>query len=107
MNFLKKWGDAKVAPPPFFLKIYYNKEAGNARVAKRQTHYLEVVAPQGMQVRLLSRAQGYSKIRTISSIGRAPRLHRGGCRFESCIVHKCRGRTQITPCRKILKTEGF
>ena len=26
-------------------------------MAKRQTHYLEVVAPQGMQVRLLSRAQ--------------------------------------------------
>ncbi len=28
-----------------------------AQVAKWQTHYLEVVAPQGMQVRLLSWAQ--------------------------------------------------
>ena len=27
-------------------------------MAKWQTHYLEVVAPQGMQVRLLSRAPG-------------------------------------------------
>ena len=28
----------------------------NARVAKWQTHYLEVVAPKGVEVRLLSRA---------------------------------------------------
>ncbi len=28
----------------------------NARVAKWQTHYLEVVAPKGVEVRILSRA---------------------------------------------------
>ena len=32
-------------------------EHSNARVAKWQTHYLEVVAPKGVEVRLLSRAQ--------------------------------------------------
>jgi hypothetical protein len=32
-----------------------------ARVAKRQTHYLEVVAPQGVEVRLLSRAPHITK----------------------------------------------
>jgi hypothetical protein len=36
-------------------KVYYNGEI--ARVAKWQTHYLEVVAPKGVEVRLLSRAQ--------------------------------------------------
>ena len=35
----------------------YNSEVQLARVAKWQTHYLEVVAPKGVEVRILSRAQ--------------------------------------------------
>ena len=55
-------------------------------MVKWQTRRLEVAVPQGMQVRLLSRAPFLK--RTLSSVGRATRLHRVGRRFESCSVHQ-------------------
>lgn len=48
------------------------------------THMLEVHGSQGHAGS--SPAEGTTR-RTISSMARAPRLHRGGYRFESYIVH--------------------
>ena len=67
------------------------QKKNSARVVKWYTRHLEVVVLKGVQVRLLSRAQRpwalFTALWTLSSVGRATRLHRVGHRFESYSVH--------------------